>query len=48
MLVDQKNFGLGPLNHEGINCSITSGVVNDIYSKYIINVKILSYNSYQQ
>ena len=35
MLVDQKNFGLGPLNHEGINCSITSGVVTDIYSKYV-------------
>ena len=30
----QKNFGFGPLNHEGINYSITSGVVTDIYSKY--------------
>ena len=35
MPVDQKNFGLGPLNHEGINYSITSGVVTDIYSKYV-------------
>lgn len=35
MFVDQKNFGLGPLNHEGINCSITSGVVTDIYSNNV-------------
>ena len=35
MFVDQKNFGFGPLNHDGINCSITSGVVTDIYSNNV-------------